>query len=135
MVKIYQTHFDYCTFRLAQLMHIVVYFLIVYGLLRYFKQISCDGGLLNPARPVHYPYQFHHRQSYAQKVKSKHSPIKNLSDRHVHISLSNVVINIHYAGNYQLEIVFLRARLRTSDLTVLSCFCSKIKRHTQLIVA
>ena len=107
-------------------MHVVVYLLIVYGLLRYFKQNSRDGGLLNPAGPVHYPYQFHHRQSYAQKAKSKHSPIKNLRDRHVHNSLSNVVINIHCAGHYQLEMVFLRARLRTSDLTVLSCFCSKI---------
>ena len=39
---------NYCIFRLAQLMHVVVYLLIVYGLLRYFKRNSWDGSLLNP---------------------------------------------------------------------------------------
>ena len=106
---------DYCTFRLTQLIHVVVYLLIVYGLLRYFKRNSRDSGLLNPTglNPV-----FHHRPSYAQKAKSKLSPIKNPRDRHVHNSLSNVVIhmpcvNTHRAGHYQLQMVFLHAL--TSD--------------------
>ena len=59
------------------------------GLLRYFKQNSCDGSLLNPTGPL--PI-FHHRPSYTQNVKSKLSLIKNLRDWHVHNSLSNVVI-------------------------------------------
>ena len=93
-------HSDYCTFCLTQLINVVIYLLIVYGLLRYFKRNSCDGGLLNPTEPL--PV-FHHRASYAQKVKSKLSPIKNPSDRHIHNSLSNVLIhmpcvNIHRAG-------------------------------------
>ena len=45
-----------------------------------FHQNSCDGGLLNPTRPL--PI-FHHRPSYSQKAKSKLSPMKNLHDRHV----------------------------------------------------
>ena len=67
--------------------------------------------------PLHGPLPvFHHRPSYAQKAKFKVSPIKNPCDRHVHNSLSNVVIhmpciNIHHAGRYQLEMVFLCARL------------------------
>ena len=90
----------------------------IYGLVRYFKRNTRDGSLLNPAGPLPARYQFHHRLSYAQKAKSKHSPIKiNLR---VHNSLSNVVIhmpriNIHRAGHYQLEMVFLRARLHTSN--------------------
>ena len=115
MVKIYLTRSDYCTFRLAQLTHIVhmVYLLIVDGLLRYFKQNLCDDGLLNSIGPL--PI-FYHRPSYMQKVKSKLSPIKNPHDRHVCNSLSDVVIhmpcvNIHCAGNYQLEMVFLHACL------------------------
>ena len=117
MVKIYYTCSDYCTFSLAQLTDVVVYLLIVYGLLRYFKRHSRDGGLLNPIGPRIGPLPvFHHRPSYAQKTKSKLSPINNLRDRHVYNSLSNVVIhmpyvNNHRAGHYQLEIVFLRARL------------------------
>ena len=86
-------------------------------MLRYFERNSLDGGLLNPTGPL--PV-FHHRPSYAKKAKSKLSPIKNPCDRHVHNSLSNVVIhmpyvNIHHAGHYQLEMVFLRACLATSD--------------------
>ena len=105
--------FHYCTFCLAQLIHIVIYLLIVYGLLRYFKQNLCDGGLPNPTGPL--PV-FHHRPSFAQKGKSKLSPIKNPRDMHVHSSLSNVAIhipciNIHCAGRYQLEMVFVHARL------------------------
>ena len=103
------------TFCLVQLMHIVVYMLIVYRLLRYFKRNSRDDGLLNPTGPL--PV-FHHRQSCAQKAKSKLSPIKNSNphDRHIHYSLSNVIIhvpcvNIHCAGHYQLGMVFLRERL------------------------
>ena len=67
--------------------------------------------------PLHGPLPvFHHRPSYAHKVKSKLSSIKNPRDRHIHKNLSNVVIympcvNIHRAGHYQLEMVFLRARL------------------------
>ena len=40
------------TFRLAQLMYVVVYMLIVYGLLRSFKRNSCDGGLFIPTGPL-----------------------------------------------------------------------------------
>ena len=81
-------------------MHTVVYLLIVYGLLRYLKQKSRDGSLLNPTGLL---LIFHHTQTYAQKAKSKLSPIKNPRDRYVHNSLSNVVIhlpcvNIHCAG-------------------------------------
>ena len=103
--------FRYCNFRLAQLIHVVVYLLIVYGLLRYFKQNSRDGGLLNPTGPL--PVLHHSGPSYVQKAKSKFSPIKNPHGRHVHNSLSNVVIhipcvNIHCAGHYLLELVFLQ---------------------------
>ena len=92
---------DYCTFHLAQLMHVVVYLLIVYGLLRYFKRNSCDSGLLNLTRPL--PVFRHHRPSYVQKAKSKLSPIKNPCDKYVHNNRSNVVshmhcVNIHCAG-------------------------------------
>ena len=129
---------NYCTFCLAQLIHIVIYFFIVYGLLRYFKQNSHDSGLLNPTGPL--PV-FYHRPSYMQKAKSKLSPIKNPHDRHVHNSLSNVVIhmpciNIHRAGHCQLEwFSCMCAHLRLQwithcmDLTAFSCFCSKIKKH------
>ena len=44
--------FHYCTFCLAQLKHVVIYLLIVYGLLRYFKQNLCDGDLSNSTEPV-----------------------------------------------------------------------------------
>ena len=40
--------FIFAFFPLAQLLHIVIDVLIVYGLLRYFKQKSYDGGLPNP---------------------------------------------------------------------------------------
>ena len=82
-------------------MHVVVYLLIVYGLLRYFKRNLRDGSL-------HYPtgllFIFHHRPSYVQKAQSKLSPIKNPCDKYVHNSLSYVVIhmhcvNIHRAGH------------------------------------
>ena len=98
-------------------MYVVFYLLIVYGLLRYLKQNSCDRGLLNPTGPLPViPSQAILRA----KAKSKFSPIKNLRDRHVHNSLLSVVIhmpcvNIHRAGDYQLEMVFLHAHLRTSD--------------------
>ena len=144
-MKIYQTHSDYCTFRLAQLIYIVVYLLIVYGLLRYFKQNLCDGGLLNPTGtlPV-----FHHRPSYVQKAQSKLSPIKNPRIRYIHNSLSNVVIhrpciNIHHAGHYQLEMVFLQLDAHLPPIVMgntlhgfncIQLFCSKLKRHTQLIL-
>ena len=73
-------------------MHVVIYLLIVYGLLRYFKRNSCDSGLLiNLTGPL--PV-FHHRRSYTQKAKSKLSPIRNPRDRYVHNSLSNVVIHM-----------------------------------------
>ena len=99
-VKIYCMRSDYCIFHLAQLMHIVVYLLIIYGLLRYFKQNLRDGSLLNPTGLL---LIFHHTPTYAQKTKSKLSPIKNPHDRHVHNSFSNIVIhlpcvNIHRAG-------------------------------------
>ena len=100
MVKIYYLRSNYCTFCLAQLLHVAIYLLIVYGLLRYFKRNSHDSGMLNPTGPLSV---FHHRPSYAQKAKFKPSPIKNSHDRHVHNSFSNVVIhmpcvNIHCVG-------------------------------------
>ena len=113
-------------------------FVIVYGLLRYYKDNLHDGSLPNPTRPL--PV-FHHRPSYAQNTKSKLSLIKNPCDIHVHNSLSNVAIhmpwiNIHHAGRYQLEMVFTCERLRpiTMDNTIhrsdcISCFCSKIKLY------
>ena len=70
----YYTCSDYCIFRLAQLIHVAVYLLIVYGLLRYFKQNSRDGSLLNPTGLL---LVFHHTPTYVQKAKSKLSPIKN----------------------------------------------------------
>ena len=87
---------DYCTFRLAQLIHILNYLLIIYGLLNISSEIRVIAVCLIP--PI-----FHHRPSYVQKAKSKLSPIKNPRDRHIHNSLSNVVIhmpcvNIHRAG-------------------------------------
>ena len=52
----------------------------------------------------HYPYSTDYRPSYVQKAKFKLSPIKNPRYRHVHNSLSNVVIHmpcvdIHRAGH------------------------------------
>ena len=64
-MKIYYMRSDYCTFRLAQLIHVVVYLLIVYGSLRYFKRNSRDGGLRNPTGPL--PVFYHRPASYAQK--------------------------------------------------------------------
>ena len=105
--------FHYCTFCLAQSIHVVVYLLIVYGSLRYFKRNLHDGGLPNPTGPL--PV-FHHWTSYVQNVKSKLSPIKNPRDMHIHNSLSIVAIhmpcvNIHHRGHYQLEMVFTCERL------------------------
>ena len=105
--------FHYCTFCLAQLIYIVVYLIIAYGLLRHFKQNSCDGRLPNPSRPLPlYSIKGH----LTQKVTSKLSPIKNPHNLHVHNSLSNVAIHmpcvtIHHAGHYQLEVVFVHAHL------------------------
>ena len=106
-------HFIIAIFCLTQLIHIVVYLSIVYGLLRYFKQNSCDGGLPNATGPL--PV-FHHRSSYVQNAKSKLSPIKNLCDMHVYSSLSNVTIHmpcisIHRTDISQLEMVFAHVRL------------------------
>ena len=104
---------DYYTFRLAQLMHVVVYLLIVCGLLRYFKK-NRDGSLILLG---HYPYSITGRPSYMQKVKSKVSLIKNPRDRHVHNSLSNVVITCLVLTSIVQDIimVFLRVHLATSD--------------------
>ena len=71
-------------------MHVVIYLLIVYGWLRYFKQNLRDGSLPNPTGPL--PV-FHHSASYMQKAKSKLNLINNPCDMHVHNSLSNVVIH------------------------------------------
>ena len=114
-------HSNYCTFRLAQLIHVVVYLLIIYGLLRYFKRNLHDGGLFNLTGTL--PVFHHSGPSYAQKEKSKLSPIKNPRDRHVHNSLSNVVIhmpcfNIHRAGHYQLEMVFLQLDGHLPPITI-----------------
>ena len=144
-VKIYQTRYDYCTFRLAQLIHVVIYLLIVYGLLRYFRRNSCDSGLFNPSGPL--PVS-HHRPSCAQKAKSKLSPIKNPHYRYVHNSLSqmqsftclaltSIVQDMIKWKWFSCVRAYLRLQWVTycTDLTAFSCFCSKIKRHTQLIVA
>ena len=102
---------NYCTFRLAQLIYVVIYLLIVYRILRYFKRNSGDGGLLNPTGPLSV---FRPSQAILcaakNEVQAQRTPIKNPRDRHVHNSLSNVVIhmpciNIHRAGHYQLEMV------------------------------
>ena len=79
--------FHFAFFHLAQLLLIVIDVLIGYGLLRYFKQNSYDGGLPNPTGPL--PV-FHHRPSYVYKGKSKWSLIKDPHDIHVHNSLSNI---------------------------------------------
>ena len=100
------------------------------------------GEFLATTRVPIFSSQCIYRPSYAQKAKSKLSPIKNPCDMHSHNSLSNVAIhipcvNIHRAGHYQLEMVFMCACLpwlqwvtHRMDLTAFSCFCSKIKRYT-----
>ena len=134
---------DYCTFCLARLIHIVIYLLIVYhyGLLRYLRRNSRDSGLLNLTGPL--PV-FHHRRSYAQKAKSKLSTIRKPRDRHAHNSLSNVVIHMpHLALTSIVQGIInwkwffcmfaylgLQWVTHCTDLTAISCFCSKIKRHT-----
>ena len=66
--------------------------LIVYGLLRYSKQNSCDDSLPNLTGPL--PV-FHHKSSYMQTAKSKLSLIKiHVIYVHVHNSLSNVAIHM-----------------------------------------
>ena len=79
---------DFC---LAQLIHIVIYLLIVHGLLRYFKRNSHDGDLPNPTGPL--PI-FPNRLSYTHTAKSKLSSIKNPRDMRVHNSPSNVAIHM-----------------------------------------
>ena len=78
-------------FCLAQLIHVVIYLLIVHGLLRYFKRNSHDGDLPNPTGPL--PI-FHNKPSYTHAAKSKLSLIKNPRDMHVHNGLSNVAIHM-----------------------------------------
>ena len=128
----------YCTFCLAQLMHAVMYLLIVYGLLRYFKWNLCHGSLPNPTGPL--PVVHHsilRTKGVIQARSSKESMWYAL-----HNSLSNVAfpraihmpcINIHHAGRYQLEIAFVHACLprlqwvaHCMDLIAFSCFYSKI---------
>ena len=58
----------YCNFCLAQLMHAVIYLIIVYELLRYIKQTLCDGSLPDPTGPL--LHIFHHRPSYKPTTKS-----------------------------------------------------------------
>ena len=103
-------HFIIVLYRLACLVHGVIYLLIVYG---HFKRNLCDGSLPNSTGtlPV-----FHHRPPYIQILNSKLSPIKNPCDIHVHNSFLNVAIhmpciNIHHAGHYQLEMVIAHTRL------------------------
>ena len=90
-----------------------------------FKWNSCDGSMLDPT---------------GQAAKAKLSPIKNPDDVHIHNSFSNVVahmpyINIHHA-NWKwfcmCTLSYLRLQWVThcADLTAISCFCSKIKRHS-----
>ena len=147
-MKIYQTRSDYCTFCLAQLIYIVVYLLTVYGLVKYFKRNSRDGGLLNPTGTL--PVS-HHRPSYAQKAKSNLSPIKNPRDRlgtyttasqmqsFTCLALTSIVQGIinwkWFSCLRRLTSDCNQWVTHCTDLTAFSCFCSKIKRHTQLIVA
>ena len=74
-------------FRLAHLIHVVIYLLIVYG---YFKQNSHDGSLPNSTGPLP---EICHGPSHAQTAESKFSTIKNPHDMHIHNSLSNVAIH------------------------------------------
>ena len=70
----------------------------------------------------HYPYIFHHRPSDVQKAKSKlRLRVINPHEMHLHNSLLNAAIlrdihmpciNIHRAGRYHLEMVFVLAYLR-----------------------
>ena len=114
--------FNYCSFLLGMINTCSYLLFNCIWIVRYFKQNSCDGGLPDPTGPLSV---FHHRPSYAQKVKSKLSPLKNLCDMHIHNSLSNVAliidtithsgllylcihitcVNIHRTRHYQLEIV------------------------------
>ena len=71
---------------LAWLIHVVIYLSIVYGLLRYFKQTLCDGGLPDATEPL-LPI-FHHQPSYMPTAKSKDSLNKNPCDMHIYNSLS-----------------------------------------------
>ena len=64
--------------------NVVIYLLIVYGLLRYFKQNQHNNGLLNPSGPL--PI-FHHKPSWHKKAKSKLSLIKNPCDVLAHNNL------------------------------------------------
>ena len=84
----------------------MIYLLIVYGLLRYFKLNSRDGGLPNPTGLLCVPV-FHLK--HKSKVQTQSD--KNSRNMHVHNSLLNVAIhipciNIYHTGYYQLEIVF-----------------------------
>ena len=80
----------------------VIYLLIVYGLLRYFKQNQHNDGLFKPTGPLSI---FHHKPSWHEKAKFKLSLIKNPRDVLAHNSLSKVAITmpcitIHCAGHY-----------------------------------
>ena len=130
----------YCKFCLAQLIHVVIYLLIVATWIVeifWVKFAWRVGGLSNPSGPL--PI-FHHTPSYAQTTKSKLGPSKNPNDMHIHDSLWNVATHmpcakIHRIRHYRLEIVFVRAhicthfRLQWVMITAFSCLCSKINRH------
>ena len=88
----------YCTFSLGKTNTHNDLFVIVYGLLRYFKQNSCDVGLPNLTGPL---TAFHLTHKLWNPCML--SPIKNPHDMYVCNSLSNVPIhmlyvNIHHTG-------------------------------------
>ena len=77
-------------------------------------------------------------QAILHAKKCKLSPIITPCNMHIHNSLSYVVIhilyiNIQHTEHYVLEGIFMCACLQcitnSTDLSVLSCFFSKIKRH------
>ena len=131
-MKIYQTCFIIALFCLVKLIHVMIYLLIVYGLLRYFKchyRNSHDGSLPNLTGPL--PI-FHHRPSYMQKAMPKLILIKNPHDC-IHMPC----VNIHRSGRWKWFLhvhTYLQLLTHCMDLTAFSCLCSKIKRYTQLIL-
>ena len=116
--------FSIAHFRLAQLIHLVIYLLIVHGFLRYFKQNLCDGNLPNPTGllPI-----FHDKPSYMHTAKSRLSLIKNSRDIHayIHNYLSNVAIHMPCV-NMHLSLIAIGKHC--TGLIAFSCLCSKIKR-------
>ena len=133
----------YYNFCLAQLIHVVIYLVIVYGLLtppEVIQQTLHDGGLpdlTGPLLPI-----FHHRPSYKPGTKSKLSPIENLhivyacTQQSLNVAVHMSCVNMHCIGRYQLEVVlhfwaylWLQWVIHCMYLTAFTCLCSKVKRY------